>query len=184
MVNTIFNDINYQILPKYKEQFDKYCKVLQWGRKHPTRFAEQFMNLQLTDMQKWVLLSSWLPSTVVWVMSRSTGKSYMASIFVMLRSLLFPHHNSYILAPTGNQAQETFTKIENIAKNNIASAIGITSVFIDECVRYNAKSDPFTHGNQGYEVALYNGSTIHSLNSVAKNIVGFRSNVRGRFKTF
>ena len=96
----------------------------------------------------------------------------MASIFVMLRSLLFPHHSSYILAPTGNQSQETFTKIENIAKNNIASAIGVTSVFLDECRRMNSKADPFTHSASGYEVSLYNGSSIHSLNSVAKSIVG------------
>lgn len=98
----------------------------------------------------------------------------MASIFIMLRSLLFPHYHSYIMGPTGSQSQETFMKMENIAKNNIASAIGITSVFIDECKRMNAKADPFTHNAQGYEVKLYNGSTVNSLNSVAKNIVGIR----------
>ena len=49
------------------------------------------------------------------------------------------------MAPAGNQAQETFTKMENIAKNNIASAVGITSVFLDETVKYNSKADPFTH---------------------------------------
>lgn len=101
-------------------------------------------------------------------------KTYMASIFTMLRSLLFPSHHTYIMAPSGSQSQETFTKIENIAKNNIASAIGISSVFIDECTRMNSKADPFTHNAQGYEVNLYNGSSIHSLNSVAKNIVGIR----------
>lgn len=176
MINVIFNDFNYEILPKKLETFDKYCKVLQWGRQHPTRFAEQFMNLQFTDMQKWVFLSSWVPSNIVWLLSRSSGKSYMAAIFLMIRALLFPHTNSYILAPSGSQAQETFTKMENIAKNNIASAVGVTRVFLNETVKYNSKADPFTHNAQSYTVSLYNGSTINTLNSVAKNIVGIRSN--------
>lgn len=103
-----------------------------------------------------------------------THNSYMGAILVMLRSLLFPSHKSYIMGPSGGQSQETFTKIEDIAKDNIASAIGISSVFLDECTRMNAKADPFTHSAQGYSVELYNGSEIHSLNSVAKNIVGRR----------
>lgn len=40
MINVIFNDPHYEIMPKRKEMFDKYCKILQWGRRHPTRFAE------------------------------------------------------------------------------------------------------------------------------------------------
>ena len=355
MINVIFNDPHYEIMPKRKEMFDKYCKILQWGRRHPTRFAEQFFNLQLTDHQKWLFLNSWIPSTNVWVCSRSTGKclalntrvypvirdrvqrdgkelsephtigelkvgdwiydenckpaqvkqlhpivlddeykvyfsdgdvipcngvhqwcvfdgerwgisetdlmyqnidkvkfyvpmakwtkefikdygimlnaeddvkeivkiektnekvpmrcitvdndtglylcgnyatvthnSYMASIFLMLKSILFPHFNSFIMAPSGDQAKATFTKMENLAKNNIASAVGVTRVFIDECVRQNAKADPFTHNANGYEVNLYNGSRVTTLNSVAKNIVGWRSNLSiydeaGKFCSF
>ena len=75
MINVIFNDPHYEIMPKRKEMFDKYCKILQWGRRHPTRFAEQFFNLQLTDHQKWLFLNSWIPGSVVWVCSRATGKA-------------------------------------------------------------------------------------------------------------
>ena len=74
-INVIFNDFSYEILPKRKEVFDKYNKILQWGRKHPTRFIEEFFKIQLTDMQKYVLLSSWIPKNCVWVMSRSSGKA-------------------------------------------------------------------------------------------------------------
>ena len=34
----------------------------------------------------------------------------------MAYSLLFPNHHTYILAPSGGQSQETFTKMENLAK--------------------------------------------------------------------
>jgi hypothetical protein len=105
-----------------------------------------------------------------------THNSFMASVFLMLRSLLFANNNCYIMAPSGNQSQETFTKMEDIAKKNIASLTGTTDVFFNECMRMNSIADPFTHSKQGFTVSLYNGSTVNSLNSVAKNIVGIRSN--------
>lgn len=176
MVNVIFNDFSYEILPKQMETWDKYCKIINWGRANPTRFLEDFVGLQFTDHQKYVLLSSWIPSNVVWVCSRSTGKSFMSAPLIMARSLLIPSHNTYIMGPTGAQAQETFSKMENLAKNNIASVIGVSSVFLDETVRANAKADPFTHDKNSYHVELYNGSTVNTLNSVATNIVGIRSN--------
>lgn len=71
MINVIFNDFSYEIVPKQLETFEKYTKILQWGRRNPTRFLEDFMNLQFTDHQKYVMLSSWIPQNVVWLLSRS-----------------------------------------------------------------------------------------------------------------
>ena len=65
--------------------------------------------------------------------------------------------------------------MEDMAKGNIASLLGTSSVFLDECVRANTYADPFVHPKSGYTVSLYNGSTINTLNSVIKNIVGIRS---------
>ena len=76
------------------------------------------------------------------------------------------------------------TKLEDLAKGNIASVIGVSSVFLDECVRMNSTADPFTHAKQSYSVELYNGSTINTLNSVIKNIVGIRSNFSEKTLTF
>ena len=105
-----------------------------------------------------------------------THNSFMASVFLMTRALLLPNTNSYIMRPSRGQAQETFQKMEDIAKGNIASLMGTSSVFLDECIRMNSSADPFTHAKTSYSVSLYNGSTINTLNSVAKNIVGIRSN--------
>lgn len=106
-----------------------------------------------------------------------THNSYLSAPFTMVRSLLFPSHQSYIMAPSGSQSVETFTKLENLSKNNIASVLGVTSFFLDECVRMNSKADPYTHDKSGHHVGLYNGSGINTLNSVVKNIVGIRSNM-------
>ena len=47
MVNVLFNDFSYEILPKQLETFDKYSKILQWGRQNATRFIEKFIGIQL-----------------------------------------------------------------------------------------------------------------------------------------
>ena len=86
----------------------------------------------------------------------------MASVFLMLRSLLLANTNSYIMRPSGQQSQETFTKMHDIATKNIASLSGTTDIFFNECMRMNSMADPFTHSKQGYTVSLYNGSTINS----------------------
>lgn len=127
-------------------------------------------------MQKYVLMSSWVPANCVWLMGRNSRKSFLAAPFMMARAMLLPNTNTYIMGPSGGQSQETFQKMEDIAKGNIASLLGTSSVFLDECVRQNAAADPFTHPKSGYSVTLYNGSTINTLNSVIKNIVGIRSN--------
>ena len=175
MINVIFNDFSYELLPKRLETYEKYCKVLRWGRANPTRFMEDFLGVSLTDHQKYILLNSWIASNVTWLCSRSSGKSFMSAPLIMARSLLIPNHNTYILAPSGSQAQETFTKMEDMAKGNIASMIGVSNIFLEECVKQNAGADPFTHNKQSFSVSLYNGSTVNTLNSVAKNIVGIRS---------
>ena len=154
MINVIFNDFSYELLPKRKEIFEKYTKIIQWGR-----------------------------ANCVWLMGRNSGKSFLAAPFMMARALLLPNTNTYIMAPSGGQSQETFQKMEDMAKGNIASLLGTSSVFLDECIRANTQADPFTHPKSGYTVSLYNGSTINTLNSVIKNIVGIRQeNCRFKMK--
>jgi len=51
-INVIFNDSDYNLMPKQKQVFEEYSKILNWGRANPIAFLEQFMNLQFTDMQK------------------------------------------------------------------------------------------------------------------------------------
>lgn len=177
MVNVIFNKSEYEILEKQKECFDKYCKILKWGRQNPTRFIERFFELDLLDHQIYQILSTWTAEKAVWLCSRNSGKSYVASIYIMARSVLIPNHNTYIMAPAGNQAQELFSKLESIAKGNIASALNTNTVFLGELVKNTSSSDGFTHSKNSFSTELYNGSSINTLNSVAKNILGIRSNL-------
>ena len=59
MVSPIFNLLDCEILPKRKEIFDKYCKIIRWGRANPTRFIEDFFNITLLDAQSYIVARTW-----------------------------------------------------------------------------------------------------------------------------
>lgn len=107
----------------------------------------------------------------------ATGKSFFSAPFIMARSLLIPNHKSYIISVSGGQASGTFAKLEDLANNNIASVLGVSSVFLENVVRLNSKSSGFTHAKSGSHVELFNGSEVTSLNSVPDNLRGIRSNL-------
>ena len=177
MINVTFRQLDYDVLPKQKETWDKYCKIVQWGRRHPTRFVETFLNLQLTDYQKYIFLNSWSASTAVILCSRGSGKSFLSAPFIMTRSLLIPNHVTYIISVSGGQSSATFSKMEDLANNNIASAIGVSSVFLDNVKKANSKVSGFTHSKDGCHVELFNGSEVTSLNSVPDNLRGARASM-------
>lgn len=315
MINIIFNKSDYEISQRKIDMFEKYNKIIQWGRREPVKFMELFFGLQFTDHQRYVLLSTWDATYAVWLMSRNSGKacelstkiwtpdnnfmcindihpgdyvldyqgnptkviaeseifmndtydvyfsdgdiitcsdnhtwwigvdnidsfilcdtknlyniikggkniifnidkkriirvervptvptkcievdneshtylcgekrtathnSYLSAPYMMARSILIPNHKSYIMCPSGNQAQQTFSKIEDLAKNKIASVQGATSVFINELMKANSGTDGFVHDKHSHYCELFNGSTISTLNSIAKNVVGFRSHL-------
>ena len=41
-INVIFNKTDYEISERKRELWDKYNRIIQWGRLHPLRFAEIF----------------------------------------------------------------------------------------------------------------------------------------------
>ena len=314
MINVIFNKSDYEITQRKIEMFEKFNKVIQWGRRNPVLFMEKFFGLQFTDHQRYVLLSTWNTRYAVWLMSRNSGKacdentkiwlpdgeyklmkdvhtgdyvvgvdykptqvigeseiffndtydvyfsdgdkitvsdnhtwwigigtidsfilcqtkdlydiikkepfvfnidkkriigvektkvvptkcievdndthtylcgekktathnSYLSAPYMMARSILIPNHESYIMCPSGNQAQQTFSKIEDLAKNKVSSVQGATAVFLGELMKANAGNDGFVHDKHSHYCELFNGSSIHTLNSIAKNVVGIRSNL-------
>lgn len=122
-------------------------------------------------------MNSWVTPNCVWCMGRSSGKTTLGSPFIMAKTILIPNFKTYILAGVGSQSQELFLKIENIAKNNIASFTGLTDVFLNECVSSTADRDGFTHNPASYKCSLYNGSTINSLNGSSDSNRSKRSNL-------
>lgn len=159
------------------ETYDKYCRVINWGRKYPVAFAERFFGIELLDYQKYMIQNSWLAQFAWWLVCRNGSKSTSMAIYCMQRSVLIPFNVSYFLGNTGEQAKETFSKIEKIAKREIESFTGLTDVFMSEIRIDSSIGDGFSHNPASFNVDLFNGSQIFTLNSDVVNIKGKRGNV-------
>ncbi|WP_223821905.1 terminase [Paenibacillus peoriae] len=101
----------------------------------------------------------------------------MLAPFVMAKTNLIPNFQAYIMAGVGSQAQETFLKIEKIAKKEISSFTGLTDIFYNETVKSSANTDGFTHNPASFQYKLYNGAALNSLNGSYDNNRSKRSNL-------
>lgn len=86
--------------------------------------------------------------------------------------MLFPNFESYILSTTSAQSQDTFMKMEKIAKKQIESFTGLTDIYFNEIVKSASNTDGFTHSPQGFKYELYNGARCTSLSGMENNIRG------------
>lgn len=108
-------------------------------------------------------MNTWLKSYNLWCMCRNGSKSTLAAPFIMSKGILIAGHSTYILGNVSAQSQETFMKIEKIAKKEIASFAGLTDFFLCELVTSASNTDGFTHAQSGFSYSLYNGSFAKSL---------------------
>jgi len=106
-----------------------------------------------------------------------THNSTLSAPFIMAKGILIGGHNTYILSNVSSQSQDTFMKIEQIAKKEIASFSGLTDFFMGELVKSAANTDGFTHSQTGFYYKLYNGSSVKSLSGNVINNRGKRSSL-------
>lgn len=175
MISVYNKEIAINLGPRKIELLDKYAVIVNRGRKDPVWFIENFLGVQLTDFQKWIINSSWTKQTVCLVCSRNTGKSFIASLYIMARAILFPGSKIWIMSATASQAQDTFKKLEDLAKHNITSVKGGNSIFANEVIKNNANTDGFLHDKTNHSTELYNMSTIVTLVGKAESVIGKRS---------
>lgn len=158
------------------ETYDKYYRVITWGRAYPIPFISRFMGVDLLDFQSYVISNTWNRDFALWLICRNGGKSAALGIYTMAKSLLFPFHATYFLGNTGEQSKDTFKKIEKLAKGEIESFTGSTDIFFEELRKSNT-GDGFIHNPASFTCELFNGSTVNTLNSDITNIKGKRANL-------
>ena len=156
------------------ERYEKYCKVIAWGRANPIEFINRFMAFPLLDYQKYIIANTWNREFALWLVCRNGSKSTMLAVYTMAKGLLFPKHATYILGNTGDQAKETFKKIEQIAKRELDGFTGGNNLFFEELFKNN-NSDGFSHEPSSFNYKLFNGANANTLNSNIVNIKGKRA---------
>lgn len=177
MIMSISRPTKKEVTERKLEIFDRYNKVIQWGRAYPVEFCSRFFGAKLLDFQKYTIYNSWFSEFMIWLQSRNGGKTTLLALYTMLRSVLIPFHSTYFLGNTGEQAKEVFKKIEQLAKKEIESFAGCTDFFFEELRREGSTGDGFTHNPASFSFTLFNNSSVHTLNSNIVNIKGKRANL-------
>lgn len=168
------NEHTVKLSKRKIEIYEKNAEIVKFLRRNPIIACEQLLGIKLLDAQKWILQTSWNTKYNMWTCSRNFGKSFLIAVDAMLTILLYPNSKLYIMSNKGNQAQETFTKLEEIALQRITSIPSLKDIFINEVV-VGTNSNGFIHDKASFKVTTFNGSTVFTLNSVPDNIRGKRA---------
>ena len=50
---------SYDVTLRKYEEYERWSKFIQWGRKNPILFAEQLIGIEFMDYQKYIFMMSW-----------------------------------------------------------------------------------------------------------------------------
>ena len=169
---------SYAMSTRKLESLINIAKIQKYYQCNPVRFIDDFFNIELLDAQAYVVQRTWNCPNVLVLASRGFGKSTVIDLILMSKDMLFCNVWSYIASGSGSQAEETFTKLEQIANDNIDEMRGSTGyIFKQEVEISNAAGDGFSHGSNGFKYTLYNGSFTQTLNSNIDKKRGKRGSV-------
>lgn len=156
------------IVPIKRKVYELDAETIAFYRRNPLIACEDLLGIRLFDAQAWILQCSWNAGHILWCCSRNFGKSFLASIFIILKAILYENQSIYIVSSVGDQAKETFTKIEEIITRlgkTSASIKSLKDIVEKEIVKNNGNKTGFVHNPAGFEVSFFNGSSIFTINS-------------------
>lgn len=131
----------------------------------------------MIDYQKWSFMESWCRPYVLWLCSRSAGKTTEAAIFLQTKCFLIPNYTVWIFTNSAGQSIECFKKIEDIALQKIPSFRTCTDIFASEIERNSNSPTGFIHDPAGHHFSLFNNSGVTTLSSNLNAIRGKRGSI-------
>jgi hypothetical protein len=149
-------------------------KLIQYWRANPVVACRDLLGIQLLDFQAVIFTQTWIAKDSVWVLTRNGSKTVSASAYAMLRSLLFPEEEIWIVSKSGRQAKKLFSYVERLATGKISEFVDLPDIYLQEVYRANQAITGFSHDPQGHNVKLLNGSYIKTLNGIPDNNRGER----------
>lgn len=167
------------LMTDYKKRICELdARSIAFYRRNPCIAAEELLGVKLFDAQKYILQSSWNAGHSAWACSRNFGKSFLIVVMAILKAVLFENQGIYIISNKGDQAKETFSKLEDLVMRIGAVATsnrGLKDIVEKETVKSATNKTGFKHDPAGYYVEFYNGSYIQTLNSSPDNVRGKRA---------
>ena len=159
------------------EEYAKFEKIINWGRKDPIHFAEEFFGVKLIDYQKWCFMESWDKPFALWLCSRGTGKTTLAAVYLQTKMLLIPNYNVFVSTNSLSQSIDCFKKIEDLALQRIPSFKTVTDIFLAEVEKSANSETGFLHNPAGHSFKLYNNSSLLTLSTNLNALRGKRGSV-------
>ncbi len=159
------------------EEYAKFEKIINWGRKDPVHFAEEFFGIKLIDYQKWCFIESWDKPFALWLCSRGTGKTTLAAVYLQTKMLLIPNYNVFVSTNSLRQSIDCFKKIEDLALQRIPSFKTVTDIFLAEVEKSANSETGFLHNPAGHFFKLYNNSSLLTLSTNLNALRGKRGSV-------
>lgn len=166
-----------ELSQKKLEEYDKMAKIVQWGRKNPTKFAEAFFGTKLIDYQAYCFMRTWPVQFALWAECRGAGKDTLAAVYYMTRLTLIPDYSLYISSNTYAQSVESFNKLRDIALKRIPSFASATDIFAREVDKTGSNSETGFLQAPTCKFRLYNNSKMEALSSNLEAIRGKRGAV-------
>lgn len=158
--------INYPLSQRKIDGLLAIAEMQKFFQCNPVKMIDIMFNIELLDGQALMVQRSWFCPNVLYVCTRSYGKSTVIDLETMAKDMCFNNVWTYIASGTGGQAEQTFTTLEKLANDNIDTFSGSTGyIFKDEVEVKNAAGDGFSHSSNGFSYNLYNGSQTVTLNS-------------------
>ena len=154
------------------EEYSKFEKIINAGRRNPVWFAEFMFGIELYDYQKYSFMQSWCKKYCLWLCSRRTGKTAEASVFLQTKMLLIPNYKVYISTNSAKQSIEIFKMIEDIALQRVPQFKTCTDLFANEVDKTGNSETGFLHDPAGHTFRLYNNSYLETLSTNSEALRG------------
>lgn len=100
----------------YQEKSERLMEgIAYWGafyRKNPQRFCKDYLNITLKTYQKILIYMMIVSTNFMYIASRGSGKTWLVSLYCVIRCILFPGTKICIASARKEQSLECIQKIE------------------------------------------------------------------------
>ena len=117
-------------------------------RSNPQRFAKDFLHIELKLFQKILLYEMMCNNFFIYTAARGQGKTFLTSIFCVIRCILYPGSKIVIAAGVKSQAAEVIAKIkEDLLTNYSWGSSNLRNEILEIKVGLNDSSCEFKNGS-------------------------------------
>ena len=102
---------------KSEDFWDNFEYYITYYRRNPHRFCTEFLGINLSWWQQFILYMMWHTGNTVFLASRGTGKTYLTMVYCIAKSVLNPGTVIRVAAANIKQAGLLLSKVKEIQRN-------------------------------------------------------------------